>query len=207
LHAGSEPSTQTLYPDPVHRIVLVSGPPASGKTTIARPLAEALGYALLTKDDIKESLFTSLKGPPDDLVYSRQIGSAAMDLLWVLAAHCPEVVLEANFRTGSACEREQVTALLGRPGARLVEVHCRIPLDEAARRFAQRAREERHHPAHALKEISLDQLAEYSQPFALAPVISLETTQVVDVAALANQIRELLGLEASPPSPGCGTSI
>jgi predicted kinase len=180
------------------RIVLVSGPPASGKTTIARPLAEALGFALLTKDDIKESLFTSLNGPPDDLAYSRQIGSAAMNLLWVLAAHCPQVVLEANFRTRSHDEREQVTALLRRPGARLVEVHCRIPLDEAARRFAQRARNERHHPAHALKEISLDQLSQYAEPFALSPVLTVDTTQDVSILALANQTRELLALDALP---------
>ena len=180
------------------RIVLVSGPPASGKTTIARPLAEALGFALLTKDDIKESLFTSLNGPPDDLAYSRQIGSAAMNLLWVLAAHCPQVVIEANFRTRSHDEREQVTALLRRPGARLVEVHCRIPLDEAARRFAQRARNERHHPAHALKEISLDQLSQYAEPFALSPVLTVDTIQEVSILALANQTRELLALDALP---------
>ena len=183
------------------RIVLVSGPPASGKTTIARPLAEALGFALLTKDDIKESLFTSLNGPPDDLAYSRQIGSAAMNLLWVLAAHCPQVVLEANFRTRSHHEREQVTALLRRPGARLVEVHCRIPLDEAARRFAQRARNERHHPAHALKEISLDQLSQYAEPFALSPVLTVDTTQEVSILALANHTRELLALDALPEKP------
>lgn len=189
------------------RIVLVSGPPASGKTTIARPLAEALGFALLTKDDIKESLFTSLNGPPDDLAYSRQIGSAAMDLLWAVAAHCPQAILEANFRTRSPREREQVTTVLRRPGARLVEIHCRIPLDEAARRFAQRARNERHHPAHALKEISLDQLSEYSEPFALSPVLTVDTTQAVNILALANQTRELLALDAVPQRSSPGTTI
>lgn len=176
------------------RIVLISGPPASGKTTIARPLAEALGFALLTKDDIKESLFTSLNGAPNDLAVSRQIGSAAMDLLWALAPHCPQVVLEANFRTRSPFERMQLAALLHRPGARLVEIHCRIPLEEAARRFAQRARDERHHPAHALTEMSLDQLAEYSDPFALGPVITIDTTEPIDFPALLDQTRRLLAL-------------
>ena len=189
------------------RIVLVSGPPASGKTTIARPLAEALGFALLTKDDIKESLFTSLNGPPNDLAYSRQIGSAAMNLLWTLAAHCPQVVLEANFRTRSHHEREHVSSLLRRPAARLVEIYCRISPEEAARRFAQRARDERHHPAHALKEISLDQLAEYTEPFALGPVITLDTTQPVDIPALVNQTRELLALEAASQGSSPGPTI
>lgn len=177
----------------VNRVVLVSGPPASGKTTIARPLAAALGFALLTKDDIKECLFISLSAPTNDLTYSRQVGVAAMNLLWALAPHCPQVVLEANFRTRSTSEREQVTALLCHPGVRLVEVHCRIPLDEAARRFSRRARDERHHPAHLLKEISIEQLAEYAEPFALGPVITLETAaQPIDMTKLIDRVRASL---------------
>lgn len=176
------------------RIVVISGRPASGKSTVARPLAEALGFALLTKDDIKESLFTSLNGQPDDLAYSRRIGSAAMDLLWALAPHCPQLVLEANFRTRSPFERMQLAALLHQTGARVVEIHCRVPLEEAARRFAQRARDERHHPAHALKEISLDQLAECSDPFALSPVIIIDTSQAVDLPAVVAQVRNALGV-------------
>jgi predicted kinase len=37
-------------------LVLVSGPPAAGKTTVALPLAAALAWPLISKDDIKEAL-------------------------------------------------------------------------------------------------------------------------------------------------------
>jgi broad-specificity NMP kinase len=37
------------------RLVLVSGAPGSGKTTLAVPLAAELGFALLRKDRIKET--------------------------------------------------------------------------------------------------------------------------------------------------------
>jgi predicted kinase len=153
-----------------HRIVLVSGPPASGKTTVGRPLAERLGFALLTKDDIKETLF------------SRRIGAAAMELLWALAPHCPAVVLEANFRTQSQYERNQVARLLAE--ADIVEVYCRIPREEASRRFAERAREERHHPAHVLAEMAPDRMAEYEEPFALSSTIEVDTTRPVDMDSL-----------------------
>jgi predicted kinase len=171
-----------------YRTVLVSGPPASGKTTVSRPLAAALGYALLTKDDIKEALFTAMQGPAGDLAFSRRIGAAAMEALWAIAPNCPRVVLEANFRTGSTHERAKVAALAGK----IVEVHCRLPLEEASRRFARRAREKRHHPAHALQEISLEQLAEYAEPFGMSPVIEVNTGAPVDVSGLADQIRSIL---------------
>jgi predicted kinase len=165
-----------------HRIVLVSGPPASGKTTVGRPLAERLGFALLTKDDIKETLFTAMDGAPGDVEFSRRIGVAAMELLWALAPHCPAVVLEANFRTQSQYERNQVARLLAE--ADIVEVYCRIPREEASRRFAERAREERHHPAHVLAEMAPDRMAEYEEPFALSSTIEVDTTRPVDMDSL-----------------------
>ncbi len=169
------------------RIVLVSGPPASGKTTLARPLAERLGFALLTKDDIKEPLFTALEGAPGDVEFSRRIGAAAMELLWALAPHCPTVVLEANFRTQSSYDRAQV-ALIDRSGAQVVEVYCRLPREEASRRFAERARLERHHPAHVLTEMSPDRIAEYEEPFALSPVIEVDTQSPVDIESLVRRV-------------------
>lgn len=170
----------------MNRIVLISGPPASGKTSLARPLAARLGFALLTKDDIKESLFTSLHAAPGDLAASRLISAAAMDLLWALAPHSPSLVLEANFRTRSPSERRRLTALLA--SARIVEVHCRLPLEEASRRFAARARTQRHHPAHVLQEMSPETLTEYAEPFALTPVLEVDTTRPIDLDKLLEQI-------------------
>ena len=38
-------------------LIIVSGPPASGKSRIARSLRSHLGFAVVAKDDIKERLF------------------------------------------------------------------------------------------------------------------------------------------------------
>ena len=40
----------------VRRLAYVSGAPGAGKTSLAGPLAAELGYALITKDTIKETL-------------------------------------------------------------------------------------------------------------------------------------------------------
>src|SRR5271165_1292808 len=72
------------------RIVMVSGPPAAGKSAIAGPLAAELGFALIAKDRIKETLHDALGGQAEvDLDWSQRLGAAAMDLLWALAAAVP----------------------------------------------------------------------------------------------------------------------
>jgi len=174
-------------------VVLISGPPASGKSTLARPLAAALGFALLTKDDVKESLFSSLGAPPGDVEFSRRLSDAAIDMLWGLAPHCPQVVLEANFPTQNPDQRRRAAAVLAQPGVAAVEIHCRLPLEEAARRFSARALAGRH-AAHALQEMSLEGLAKYAEPFALTTVIEVDTLQPVDLQALISRIREALDL-------------
>jgi predicted kinase len=45
-------------------VVLVSGVPGTGKSTIAGPLAAELGFALLAKDTIKEVLADELSADP-----------------------------------------------------------------------------------------------------------------------------------------------
>jgi len=97
--------------------VYVSGAPGAGKTSLAVPLAAELGYALISKDIIKEALHDALGAPDADLVWSRRLGGAAMELLWTLAARAPEVVLEANFRPYSEFERNRLSALAGTGGS------------------------------------------------------------------------------------------
>ena len=173
-----------MTPPERRRILLVSGAPGSGKTTLAEPLAQALGLPLFSKDHIKETLMEALQGPPGDLGFSRRIGGAAMDVLWRMAGQAPAAVLEANFRPHNAYERRQVEAL----AADVVEVHCVCPPAEAARRFAARAHAGVH-PAHPLQELTPALLAEYDQPMGIGTVLRVSTTGPVDIAALAQQIR------------------
>jgi len=56
--------------------VLVAGPPGSGKSSLAAPLATKLGLVLLAKDEIKEALMGVL-GPPATVDESRRLGRAA----------------------------------------------------------------------------------------------------------------------------------
>jgi predicted kinase len=164
------------------RFVIVSGSPGAGKTTVGAALGHALGLPFISKDPIKEALFDALQGPAGDVEYSRRLSAAAMEVLWTVAAACPGAVLEANFRPHSAYERGRLLAL---PPA--VEVFCDCGADEAARRFAARARAGRH-PAHPLPELPAEMRAEYDRPFALGPVVRVDTSGPVDIPSVVARI-------------------
>ncbi len=175
---------------PVRRLVYVSGAPGAGKSTLAGELAAELGYALVGKDIIKETLDDVLRralgGPqPPDLAWSRTLGGASMELLWRLAADSPAVVLEANFRPHSAYERGRLAALGGRP----VEVHCACPPEVAAARYNARVT----HPVHVITTLPVAAMAEYDRPVGIGDLVMVDTTRSVDVGAVAARVREYHG--------------
>jgi len=168
----------------VQRLVYVSGAPGTGKSTLAGPLAAQLGYALLGKDIIKETLHGVL-GPPDlDRARSRELGAASMELLWALAARSPQVLIEANFRPYSDYERDRLTAL----GGVQVEVHCTCAPELAVARYNARPR----HPVHVQTTITPDYLTGFDRPVGIGSLVTVDTTAPVDVPTLAAQLRLLL---------------
>ena len=54
-----------------HKIILVTGSPGVGKTTLANPLAKALNFTLISRDEIKETLYEMLNGRPNDREFSK----------------------------------------------------------------------------------------------------------------------------------------
>ena len=168
-------------------IILVSGAPAAGKTTLATALAADLNLPLISKDDIKETLVDALDGPAADLAWSRVVGGAAMQVLWRLAERCPAAILEANFRPHNPYEHARLRQL----DARVIELHCTCPAEELVRRFALRAPTA--HAAHPLRGLSADLLAEFDQPMGIGHVIEVDTSVPVDVPSLTARLSKLIG--------------
>ncbi|HEY0932304.1 MAG TPA: AAA family ATPase [Trebonia sp.] len=168
------------------RIAYVSGKLGAGKSTFAAPLAAELGYSLVTKDLIKETLHDALYGPGDgeiDQAWSQRLGSASMDLLWTLAARAGDMVIEANFHPHSEYERDKLRGL----GGRVVEVHCACPAEVAVVRYNTRPR----HEVHWLTTATLSTMERYDRPVGIGPLITVDTTGPVDVASVAAEVRRL----------------
>lgn len=124
-------------------LFVVSGLPASGKSTLASALARELGVAHLDKDTFLEVLLsqTPVLVPAERAALSRQADAQFQDQALRLSA----AVLSSWWRHPQS-KHESGTPIgwLSACGHRVVEVHCQCPAPEALRRFTARKR----HPGH-----------------------------------------------------------
>lgn len=166
------------------RIVLMSGYPASGKSTLARALAGHFGFALISKDDLLDVMYRAAGGGPDDPALSLRTGQEAWAAFWHLSRQCPRAVLDSNIKPASAYEMDRVAEIDGP----IVELHCRCPLEIARARYAERAKLDR--PAQRAKVLDGDLATRYGMPIGLERLVVVDTSRPVDVGAVARQVAE-----------------
>ena len=167
-------------------LVVVTGPPGAGKSSVARPLASALGLPVLDKDTIKEALFDAL-GTGDES-WSRKLGEAAFTTMFAIARNLDAAVLDGNF---SAPSRDALLELHASP----IEIYCRCDREERQRRIEARPR----HPGH-LDEITARKALEgvpSEEPLRLGgPFLEVDTNERVEIDAViewarASEIRDV----------------
>ncbi len=129
-------------------LLLISGAPCTGKTTIGRQLSADLRLPFLSRDDIKELLFDTLGW--SDREWSRKLGTASWELLYYFLemelGAGRSLIVESNFRPESAAAR--LKALHQRYSYTLIQILCNTEHDVLLRRFAARAASGERHSGH-----------------------------------------------------------
>ena len=179
-------------------VIIVSGPPCTGKTTLGQRLAQDLRLPFLSKDRIKELLFDTLG--VGDREWSKKLGAATIEMLFLLAetelAAGRSFLLEANFRPAQA--NGQFMALKKKYDFRAIQVECRADTAVLLDRFKARTESGERHPGHidhvTYPEVVADLVNNIYGPLDVADsVYDLDTT---DFAHL-NYERLLGEIEAS----------
>jgi len=119
-------------------LIVVSGAPGTGKSTVAAALAAHFGRPLFALDMIKEALADVLGAGDED--WSDRVGDAAGEIVFRMSAQFPEAVAEGWWR---GTRRERAV----RDFAGAVEVFCRCDPEVAAARMRGRHATGRH-PIH-----------------------------------------------------------
>ena len=173
--------------------VIVTGLPASGKTTVGRDLSKRLGLDFLDKDDFLEDLYDREGVASWD---HRKRLSRRSDAAFQEAAKTREsAVLVSHWRPPHRDVDSGTPSdwLQGEYGL-LVEVWRRCAPEEALRRFLTRTR----HPGHLDKECDAEELAErfgsWSDfyPLRVGRLLEVRTDADVSFQALAEDVRNAL---------------
>lgn len=128
-------------------LIIISGPPATGKTAIAEALEISFQLPVLSKDRIKERLFDE-RGI-GDLDWSRSLGKEAYEtlerVLVDLIQQGTSFILEGNF-AGATAQKIHQDAQTHQ--YKIISIRCDAPDDEIIKRMTDRWNSGRRHRGH-----------------------------------------------------------
>jgi predicted kinase len=191
-------ATQPQSPAEAPTLVVVTGPPGSGKSAVAAVLREQLELPLIAKDSLKEALGGALE--IQGRAESQPLGAAVFTLLAHVAhellANNVSLIAEGNFQAASVL-------FVDLPPARIVQVH--VTAEPALLRTRMLERAGNRHPVHwdadAADEVAARAAAgDWSALPLPGDLVEIDTTTWPDLSEVTARVVALLGDTTGPRS-------
>jgi predicted kinase len=180
-------------------LIIISGPPGSGKTTLGKRIAKELNLPIVHKDGIKEILFDKLGW--SDRAWSRKLGIATYALLYYFIetqlSAGRSCIVESNFH--AEYDTEQFLALKAKYDFEPLQICCVADGEALFQRFKERAASGERHPGH-VETLNLEEF----KPLLLrgrdevmdigGTIIEVDTTDFdkVDYEGLVERVRNFM---------------
>ena len=130
------------------QLIIISGAPCTGKTTLAKKISSKFKLPLLIKDDIKELLFDSLGFK--DRKWSQKLGIASYQILYktieLLLQTNHSFIVETNFRPKFA--NQKFKNLQDKYKFKTLQIICETKGEILLKRFKKRSESGERHPGH-----------------------------------------------------------
>src|SRR5687767_6258113 len=163
------------------RFVVVTGLPASGKSTVGAAVASALALPMLDKDEILEALFDSLG--VGDGEWRTKLSRAADLVFQQLAMRAHGAVLVSWWQhPQSKIASGTSPSWLGSLPGEIVELHCKCSRQVAVERFFARRRHAGHLDTAQVQASELGEFERFVWPGALgiSRVLELNTEHAIN---------------------------
>jgi len=178
------------------QLIITTGRPAAGKSTLAKWLSKELGIPFFSKDNIREVLFEGLGWK--DRKWGQRLGRVSIDIMFYLAdmqleAGC-SVILDNSFDPSLSAARFR--ALKTKYGIETIQIVCDSVKETLFNRFRERAIAGHRHQGHGdndvLEDLRIYLAKEQSLVMGIGgTIIEVDTTDFskVDYQAILNNVK------------------
>jgi len=178
-------------------IIIVTGRPAAGKSTLAKWLSQALKLPLVSKDSIREELFDRLGWK--DRKWAQELGKASVDMMFYFARAELEtghsIILDNSFYPPVSNPRFQ--ALKEKYHAESIQLVCDSDRETLFQRFKSRAVSGDRHPGHGDQDVLEELYVNLADPSSQildigGTIIEVDTTDFskVDYQKILEQVKK-----------------
>lgn len=174
--------------------IVLSGLPASGKTTVGKTISRSLYIPYLDKDDFLERLFEE-KGI-GDFDWRAKLSADSNTIFEQEARKSDRIILISHWQPKGAIGTGTPTAWLNDTYDKIVQINCQCSPQVSASRFISRTR----HPGHLDAQRNFEDILKWMQgltsgyPLESGSVINLETNEQTSYPALIDQLTRILQL-------------